>query len=71
VGRPFRSRYAALVVIYTPLETTSLQLLRTLVQITRECRKIEATSSAFVLTAIDQKCDKWKIHLLALLRERE
>jgi hypothetical protein len=44
--------------------------LRTLVQITRECRKIEATSAASVLTVIDQRSDKWKNDLSALLHDR-
>jgi hypothetical protein len=70
VEPPFRSRYAALVVIYAPLETTSLQLLRTLVQIARECRNIDAAGATSVLTVIDQRSDKWKIDLPALLRER-
>lgn len=46
-------------------------LLRTLTQIVRECRGLDAAAAASVLTAIEQKCDHWNIRLPdLLLRDR-
>ena len=42
-------------------------LLRTLVQIARECRKIPADSASAVLDVIEQKCRDWKLRLPDLL----
>jgi glycosyltransferase involved in cell wall biosynthesis len=42
-------------------------LVRTMAQITRECRKIPATSAAPVLAAIEQKCRQWNIRLFDLI----
>jgi glycosyltransferase involved in cell wall biosynthesis len=45
----------------------SLQL-RTLAQIARECRGIDAAEAASVLRVIEQKCEQWNIRLSELLR---
>lgn len=46
-------------------------LVRTLVQIARECRKIPASSAAAVVKVIEQKCQQWDVGLLTLiLRDR-
>ncbi len=46
-------------------------LVRTLTQISRECRKISAPSAAEVIDVIEQKCRQWNIRLLPLiLRDR-
>jgi glycosyltransferase involved in cell wall biosynthesis len=42
-------------------------LVRTMVQIARECRKIPATSAAPVLDTIEQKCRQWNIRLSDLI----
>ena len=42
-------------------------MVRTLAQISRECRKIPAASAAEVIDFIEQKCRQWDIRLLALV----
>lgn len=42
-------------------------LLRTLAQIARECREIDADSAASILGVIEQKCAQWNIRLPDLL----
>ena len=42
-------------------------LLRTLVQIARECRRIDAEDAATVLQVIEQKCAQWQMGLSTLL----
>ena len=46
-------------------------MVRTLTQISRECRKISTVSAAEVIDVIEQKCQQWDIRLLPLiLRDR-
>ena len=42
-------------------------LLRTMTQIARECRKIDAASATSVLSVIEEKCAQWNIRLVDLL----